>query len=380
MMAFRSLRNRPFANLWSGQTISRLGDALYQIALAWWVLEKTGSATTMGLVLVFSIAPAILFALIGGVLVDRLPRFRIMLSSDLVRGVIVIGVSILAYADRLEVWHIFIASLLFGIVDAFFQPAYMAAVPEIVDSATLPSANSLTSLSQQAAGVLGPLLGAILVKWGGTPTAFLLDGISFFISAAFLIPLQRMETQRPAVPATKIDFWKDMRDGLRIVFGLPWIWITILLASLGNVTRGGPTHVAIPFIMDETLKAGVDGLGWFRTVVFFGSVVGALWVGRMVKIHRRGWITYGAMILAGFMTIWIGIARTIEEVLAAGLVIGICTAIFNLLWITTLQETVAQDKLGRVASIDYLGSLVFVPIGFAVTGFFTDIEIGRAHV
>ena len=89
MLLFRSLTYRPFALLWAGQTISRIGDYLYQIALAWWVLEKTGSATAMGAVLICSLVPMLLFLLIGGVAVDRLPRVRVMLASDLARGAIV---------------------------------------------------------------------------------------------------------------------------------------------------------------------------------------------------------------------------------------------------------------------------------------------------
>ena len=103
MRLFESLRHRPFALLWSGQTISRLGDSLYRIALSWWVLEKTGSAAAMATVAFFSLAPMLVFLLIGGVLVDRLPRFRIMLISDTVNTLVVGLVALLAHADRLEV-------------------------------------------------------------------------------------------------------------------------------------------------------------------------------------------------------------------------------------------------------------------------------------
>jgi MFS family permease len=100
MALFRSLSYRSFALLWGGQTISRLGDSLYQIGLAWWVLEKTGSAAAMGAVFIFSFAPMLLFLLVGGVAVDRFRRLRIMLISDVLRGLIVGIVALLAGADR----------------------------------------------------------------------------------------------------------------------------------------------------------------------------------------------------------------------------------------------------------------------------------------
>ncbi|MBI1800244.1 MAG: MFS transporter [Chloroflexi bacterium] len=111
MSLFRALRHRPFALLWSGQTLSRVGDHLYELALAWWVLQKTGSAVMMSAVLIFSFTPMLLFLLIGGVAVDRLPRVRLMLLSDVGRGVVVGGVAALAYAQLLEVWHVLLASI-----------------------------------------------------------------------------------------------------------------------------------------------------------------------------------------------------------------------------------------------------------------------------
>ena len=102
--------------LWSCQTVSRLGDSLFRIALAWWVLEKTGSATAMATVLVFSSVPMLIFLLIGGVVTDRFPRLRIMVLSDLFSGLVLTVVTLLAFTGRLEVWHIYIASIIFGFV------------------------------------------------------------------------------------------------------------------------------------------------------------------------------------------------------------------------------------------------------------------------
>src|SRR5579885_3757517 len=104
MTIFRSLSHRSFAMLWSGQTISRLGDSLYTIALAWFVLEKTGSAAAMGLVLICSTVPMLLLLLVGGVAVDRLPRLRLMLASDLLRGVVVALIAVLSFQQWLQLW------------------------------------------------------------------------------------------------------------------------------------------------------------------------------------------------------------------------------------------------------------------------------------
>lgn len=117
----------------------------------------------MGAILVLSFAPLLLFALLGGVAGDRLPRVRVMLASDLARGLVVSVVAGLALAGRLEVWHVFAASVIFGIADAFFQPAYSALIPTILAADDLPSGNAINSLGIQFGRIAGPALGAALI-------------------------------------------------------------------------------------------------------------------------------------------------------------------------------------------------------------------------
>jgi len=114
MAILRAFKHQKFLLIWLGQTISRVGDFIYEIALAWWVLEKTGSAQSMSLVLIFAISPSVLFSLIGGVVVDRLPRLRVMFASDVLRGGLALAISVLALTNRMEIWHVFLASLFFG--------------------------------------------------------------------------------------------------------------------------------------------------------------------------------------------------------------------------------------------------------------------------
>src|ERR1041385_1198883 len=211
MTFFKSLTLRSFALLWSGQQLSALGDSIYRVALAWWVLEKTGSATAMSTIFVFASAPMLVFLLVGGVAVDRYPRARVMFLSDILRGFLIGIVALLAFALRLEIWHIYVVSLLFGVVGAFFGPAYRAIVPEIVPRELLPSANGLTTLSIQLADIAGPALGALIVKTSGSPTAFTLDSLSFVISVLCLAPLVRLALSRP-VPKERKSVLHDFRE------------------------------------------------------------------------------------------------------------------------------------------------------------------------
>jgi MFS family permease len=365
-----SLRQRPFSLLWAGQTASRLGDSLYSLALAWWVLEKTGSGTAMGIVLLIGQIPMLVFLLIGGVAVDRLPRLAVMMVSDLLSGAVVLTVAFLASAGSLQLWHVYLASALFGLLQAFFFPAFTASVPELAADETLPGANALISLSQQLAQVIGPALGAWIVARGGTPVAFTIDGFSFILAAMLLIPLAR--SFRVPGPAESESPIAQFRQGIDLVLGTPWLWLTIAIFAMVNVAGAGPFAVALPFLIKQARGLGVGGLGLVTSAASAGAVCGALWLGRYAKIRHRGWLAYSATAGYGLMILLIGILQPLPAMAAAALVAGIAITLFGLIWTNTLQTMVPRKALGRISSIDALGSFALLPVGFALAGVLTD--------
>ena len=386
MNVLRSLRHRSFALLWSGQTISRLGDSFYKIALAWWVLEKTGSAKTMGTVLVLTQIPLLIFILIGGVVVDRLPRIRVMFTSDMLSGTIIAIIAVLAWMNVLEVWHIYLASLLFGFVEAFFFPAYQAIIPQLVPGEMLTSANSLNGLSGRITGIIGPSIGAALVASGGTSLTFALDALSFFISALFVFPMlrggieARSVDQAPETQAKPKSLKEsirqglaEMRQGFNVVMSIPWVWITILIYGFVNMAEASPRAVAMPFLIKDDLGADVALLGIFGSMFSIGAIGGMIVLGQFKRLHRRGLIAYITPVIQGCLLLLFGFKFPIPVLVASMFVYGVIFSVFGLIWNTTLQEMVPHDMLGRVYSIDALGSFVFMPLGFALTGWATDL-------
>lgn len=377
MQLLSALRHRPFALLWGGQTLSRLGDSLTRIALVWWIVKKTGSPETMGTVLIFAFAPMIIFLLIGGVAADRLPKIRVMLASDVFRALIVGAVSLLAFSGVLEVWHLFIAALFIGFVDAFFQPAYTATVPQITPPELLPSANALTSLSAQLSGIVGPALGAIIVKVAGESAAFGLDAISFVISAACLIPL--LKVPLPTRTEESPSVFHDMREGIRTVLASSWLWVSVAIAALSNIFLSGTLDVAQPFLVKDTLHLDVDALGLFNSTASLGSVIGAVYLGRVKKLHHRGILLYGAWVIASLAVGVRGLPITVAGIALASFIFGVAITTVGLVWINTLQEFVPPHLLGRVSSVDQFGSFVFIPVGYGIAGWLTH-QIGAPLV
>lgn len=378
MNILRSLRHRPFALLWTGQSISRVGDNLHHIAITWFLVETTGSAAAISTLFIALFLPNIIFLLIGGVAVDRFPRIHVMIASDLVRDALVGIIAALAYARALEVWHLYGMAIVFGFVDAFFQPAYVAAVPDLTPNDLLPSANSLTALSGRAISIVGPAIGALLVKVGGTSFAFAIDALSFVISALCLVPLLGL-LPRLTRTSDSPTMLAEVRTGISMVLGSPWLWVTIAIFSLVNVTQSGPLTIALPLLIKETLRADVDALGLFASMSALGSVLTALWLGRATKLRHRGLLAYGATLVGGLMTIVIGLPVGLPGIVTAAFVIGATITTFGLIWVNTLQELVPRDLLGRVSSVDQLGSFALLPVGYALTGWAVDL-LGPATV
>lgn len=381
----RSLGNRPFALLFIGQAISRIGDYTYQVILAWWVLEMTGSALAMGTVLILAVIPELLFGLVGGVTVDRFPRVPLILATDIIRGLAITAAGIMAYQGTLSLWHIYAFSFISGVADAFFQPAYTALVPKLVPPDELPSANSLTSMAHQFGRIVGPPLAAALIAVGGTSLGLLLNGLSFFVSAAFLVPLLGMVTESKAgEPSTRVrlldslaelraNLRVDLGEGFAIVAGQPILWVSMMTMALTNVLLTGPYSVSLPFLVEETMAANVNALGLLYGLFPVGYVIGAVWLGRKSVLRRRGRLIFLGLAVAGLCIAVFGLPLPLAAFGLAAVINGVALETTSLTWVTTLQQEVPSDKLGRVASIDILGTTALLPVGFIVAGLATDV-------
>jgi MFS family permease len=408
MALLRALRTRPFALLWSGQVVSRFGDSVHAIALAWVVLELTGSAAAMGVVLAANIVTFIVFSLAGGVVVDRLPRLRVMIASDLARMTIVIGVALLIVADRLEFWHLVVLSGAFGIVDAFFHPAYTAAIPDLVVGDDRSSANSLTHLSRRLARLVGPAVGATLVATGGTAAAFAIDSLSFALSALLVYLAARAAPapfaaragpgpQLSAVtadsgvtavehPSSEVDAvaqprWTttpspgalaELREGITAVTSQPLLWVAIAMAGITGITLTGPQEAALPLLVSEHLRGDVGTLGLIQTMIAIGAIGGAVFLGSRTRLRRRGPVLYVGWAASALGMSVIGLPVGVPGAVLGALVLGAGAAFVSLNWSSTLQELVPSERLGRVSAVDHLGSSALEPIGFVAAGSAAD--------
>ncbi|MEO8972167.1 MAG: MFS transporter [Ktedonobacteraceae bacterium] len=379
----RALSSRPFALLWTGQTISSLGDGAFTTAVAWQVLILTGSATAMGLILIAQTLPMILFLLLGGVVADRFPRKQVMLLSDASRAVAVFALAVLAMTHMLQLWQLVALALFFGTVRGFFMPAYQSIIPQLVEKDELASANSLTEFSYQLYVLLGPLVGASCVALIGPGAAFGFDGLTFLASAFFLLLLRLPTSALSAISASSSRSKSgvrttiaELREGLHYVTGSTFLWLSMALAAITAIGGAGALQVALPKLVYDVYGQGVWLLGIMGVIGGIGSLLALLLIPRLNRFRRRGMIVYLSFACAGLamMAFGLPLPRAMEPVVAciAMTILNLGLTISEVLWITLLQEKVPDDKLGRVSSINQLAGYAMWPLGFALGGITAD--------
>lgn len=391
---FKVLQSKAFTLLWLGQTTSALGDSAFGIALAWLVLLLTGSATAMGLVMVAQTIPQLIFLLVGGVAADRFSRQKIMLYSDSLRAGIVLINTILLYIHLLYLWELVLLNLVFGCVRGFFDPAFQSIMPQIVPKEQLTSANSLISLSRQISWLIGPLFSFWLIAVGGVAIAFLFNGLSFLFSAGCLLFVNLPTGMQPSPTEQSVQVAgfssrrfkaviKDIGEGLQYVTITRWLWLMIVTSSLGGACFAAGVAIALPKLVHDVLQTGVWLLSTLATMNALGLILGNMTMARFPRLPRRGAISYSILIFSGlaFTVFGLSLPATLVPFIlsAATVVVAFGLGAFGLIWTILIQEAIPLEKLGRVTSIDLLGTYCVIPVGYMIAGVLVD-HIGPSPV
>jgi predicted MFS family arabinose efflux permease len=356
------LSERPFRLLWLARTTSAVGAGLVPVALAFALLQELdASASDLGLVLAAFASSRVAFTLVGGVWADRLERRRVMLTCDVLSAGIELGVFVLLLTDHMSVAGFALSSALFGASSAFFGPASTGLVAETVSGGRLQQANALIGMSISAADVAGPALAGVLVAVVGPAWVFAVDAATFAASAVFTFALR---VAPRAVPARQ-RFFADLAVGWRAVIARSWLWPSLIVFSLSNVANAA-FFVLGPVVFAQEL-GGAANWGLAMSLAGAGGIVGGavalrLRPRRPLVVAFVVWLALAAPLLALVRPL-----PTIAVGLAAAAAFG-SGLLGNAIWEATLQRHIPPDVLARVSSYDWLVSLIFTPLGFALAG------------
>jgi MFS family permease len=360
--ALTPLRHREFRLLFTGRATTILGSAMAPVALAFAVLDITGSKTDLGLVLAARSLPQLLFLLVGGIWADRLPRHRVMVASDLVSGASQAAVAALLITGNAEIWHLVAFGIVNGTSTAFFFPASQGIVPQTVPPGLLQQANALLRLVLNGSFIGGAALGGLLVAAFGSGTAIAIDSATFFAGAVFIGAMRLPASLR----LESTNFLADLAVGWKEFRARTWLWVIVLQFSFVNAVEGGALNVLGPVVAEEEL-GGARDWGLIVAAQALGMVAGGL-LGLRFQPRRMLLVATLAILLMPGVLVTLGFPLALPLIVGAAFLAGIGIEMFGILWDTTMQQQIPGEMLSRLYSYDMVGSIALMPIGYAVAG------------
>ena len=370
---FRPLAIRDFALLWTGLTVSLLGNGIYLVALAWQVYDLSNTPTALALVGAAWFGPQVAFLLVGGVVSDRFERRHVMIFADVTRAAAIAAIGLLSLTGALELWHVLVLIAIYGVGDALFVPAFSAIVPDVVPASLLVEANSLRQfVGPLTARLVGPALGGWLVAWLGAGEAFLIDAVTFLVSAGAILTMQTRSLLE-AWERSARSIVRDIREGLAFVRGETWLWGTFLAVTFAMLFFLGPVFVLMPFVVKNELGAGAGGLGLVFAAGGVGAIVASLVMGQRGLSRRPMSLMYAAWALSGFSLVGYALSTELWQAIAVSFISVGALTVGQIVWSTLLQRLVPGALLGRVSSFDSFVSFALVPVSYALTGPVADL-------
>jgi Transmembrane secretion effector len=363
-----------FRKLWVATMLSLFGDFFSYIAMAWLVLQLTGSSLALGTVLVVQAIPRAVLMVVGGALADRLSPRLTMLGSMGLRAVFVAPLAVLVLTGRVQMWEVYGIALVFGIVDAFFMPARTSILPEVVADHELEPGNAVMNVTSQASVILGPVVGGLIVAGVGTGWAFAADAACFAIGFAFILWLPS------AARAAAGEAHPDGGLGGQIAAGFRYAWanmgirVLLIVIAVIDFAAGGALGVGIPTLAHGRFAAGAAGLGILFGAWGVGATVGALGAGFVAPPKRFGWLI---VLLCVWLGVGISVVGLLPSLVATALLMGLSgvgTGVVNTYGISWLQRRTDPAMQGRVMSLVMLASMGLAPVSYAVSGAIADLS------
>jgi MFS transporter, DHA3 family, macrolide efflux protein len=379
-MSEHKLWNRNFALLWAGQSVSRLGAQGFLIAMLFWVKHATGSETLVGLLMMVSALPTVLLGPLGGSFADRHSRKTIIVLSDLARGALVLALAgMLFFFPNLVDWEIgalFVVSILSGVVLGIFNPAVVAATPDLVAEDRVMAANSLGQVSIQLASFIGTGLGGVLFDLLGAPVLFLVNGLTYLFAAGcetvITIP-QKIPAALPGLRQEMARFWEDTRAGVGYVWRQTGLRDLVFISAFTNFFFV-PILVLLPFFVEDVLKVGPEWYGFLAAGNGIGALLGYAFAASVhLPARTTGRMMMAFLILESLGDGALGLVRSPQAALGMA-VLGGALSGFVLIMVTTLvQVRTPKDLRGRVFGVSSTLAGAISPLAMGLSGVVADL-------
>lgn len=361
--AFIALQHRNFRLFWIGQLISLIGTWMDSTGQSWLVLHLTGNALALGLVGALQFLPILFLTLFGGVLADRLPKKRVLVFTQSFLALQAATLCILVFTGKIQIWHIYILAILFGLTNSLDMPTRQSFVVEMVGREALPNAIALNSSAFNMSRIVGPGIAGLIIAQLGEGPLFLVNALSFIpvIIGLLMINVNELYGKPHQEEVAPSSTMQSLREGLVYVKQTPAILLIVVVIGLVSLF-GINFNVVLPLVATDALHMGSEGFGFISSAFGVGSLIAALWLAwgnKKPSLNRM-------LIFAVLFSIVLGLFGfshwyPLSLVLIAAT--GYMQISFSALANTTLQTVTPDHLRGRVMSVYMLVFNGTTPIG-----------------
>ena len=369
-------QQRNISLLWLAQIISAAGDAIYQIALFWLVLDITGSSTTTGLIAMAAFLPAMLFGLYAGVIADKYNRKMIMIFSNLSQALTVIVIPIILYFGYENILLIGILAFVRASFSTFFPPALNALVPMISSKDRLVRVNSILATSGQLAYLIGPLVAGLILSVVSIQYLFVIDSVSFLF--AILILLFIMLPAKPKVADKQFSSIKEIFSGIQYVKRHKPLGMLFILTIINNFFIMGMAFVGMLILVKDALGGTASQYAFVEAGLAFGMLIGSVLVYRVGNRINIGKLLLIGMILDGVTYSLMYFAESVNFVFIFIVIHAIGIPMITISRTAIIQKHSPNQYHGRLFSLVHLSVIGVTALASAVVGIaanYIDIKI-----
>ncbi len=360
------LRNRNFLLVWGGQSVSMLGSQVSFIALMWWVLEKTDSAAAIATVGIAAALPNLVLGPIAGACIDRVDRRKVMIAVNVINGLLVGAAGFLLVSQALQVWEVYLLTVLSSTAMAFHRPSLQASIPNLVGRDQLTRANSFYQVSHSISGLIGLALGGVLVGLIGTAPTLWFDAATFLFAGSSLL-----FAAFPSPKTSEGRGWRtileDTVDGFRFLRGDKALLFMMLLFGLINFLLV-PTTVLFPIMARDVLHAGAEGFGLLSAAVSAGMLLGGLFTASLKRYKRYELGVIWGLVAVGALLAVFGISRNLLLSLGLLAILGVFVAVVEVFESVIYQTRVPNELQGRVFAAQFAACYGLEPVSLAAIG------------
>ena len=368
----RKLWNRDFILLLQGSAVSTIGDLMYSVAIAYWVFEKTGSNSLMGIMSAISMFVTMFLSPFTGSIVDKCNRKWVLVGMDVMQGLLMISIGILAFMNKLEVPGVLLAAFLAAMGSVFYSPAASSLMLDIIPRDDMVRGQSIFSSVSSMISTVGTAFSGVMVAFFGVPLIVVINGLSNLYSAASELFIRVPRTVQQGTPVTVKGVLHDTGIGVKTVFGDPALKIFVPFALLLNFLAGGVFSLMLPFCLERGFS--VESYGYLMTVGTVASLCCVVLLGAVkLKPNQRFWV-----MAVGF----IGSVIVLTAAYLTPVFIPLCTLTFigmflncagNTIFNASLMLALPEENRGAILGFIQAASVGGTALSAVAYGFLGDI-------